>query len=112
NKELAAHLIGWVGIDNKGLGGLESTYDSLIRGKPGKVLVQTDARRHAYSRAEWPPTAGSTVELTIDEYLQHVAEPEPEAGAGENRAGSGTANVMNPRTGAILAVANVPTFAP
>jgi len=112
NKELAAHLLGWVGIDNKGLGGLESTYDSLIRGKPGKILVQTDARRHAYSRTEWPPTAGSTVELTIDEYLQHVAERELDAGVRENRAAGGTAIVMNPRTGEILALANVPTFNP
>jgi cell division protein FtsI (penicillin-binding protein 3) len=112
NKELAAHLIGWVGIDNKGLGGLESTYDSLIRGKPGKVLVQTDARRHAYSRTEWPPTAGSTVELTIDEYLQHVAERELEAGVRENHAAGGTAIMINPRTGEILALANVPTFNP
>ncbi|PYR27680.1 MAG: hypothetical protein DMF98_05175 [Acidobacteria bacterium] len=112
NKELAAHLLGWVGVDNLGLGGLESTYDSIIRGKPGKVLVQTDARRHAYSRTEWPPTAGSTVELTIDEYLQHVAERELEAGVRENRAGSGTAIVMNPHTGEILALANVPTFNP
>jgi cell division protein FtsI (penicillin-binding protein 3) len=112
NKELAAHLIGWVGIDNKGLGGLESTYDSLIRGKPGKVLVQTDARRHAYSRTEWPPTAGSTVELTIDEYLQHVAERELEAGVRENHAAGGTAIVMNPHTGEILALANAPTFNP
>jgi cell division protein FtsI (penicillin-binding protein 3) len=112
NKELAAHLLGWVGVDNIGLGGLESTYDSIIRGKPGKVLVQTDARRHAYSRTEWPPTAGSTVELTIDEYLQHVAERELEAGVRENRAAGGTAIVMNPHTGEILALANVPTFNP
>jgi cell division protein FtsI (penicillin-binding protein 3) len=112
NKELAAHLIGWVGIDNKGLGGLESTYDSLIRGKPGKVLVQTDARRHAYSRTEWPPSAGSTVELTIDEYLQHVAERELEAGVRANHAAGGTAIMMNPHTGEILALANVPTFNP
>jgi cell division protein FtsI (penicillin-binding protein 3) len=112
NKELAAHLLGWVGIDNKGLGGLESTYDTLIRGKPGKVLVQTDARRHAYSRAEWPPTAGSTVELTIDEYLQHVAERELEAGVRESRAAGGTAIMMNPHTGEILALANAPTFNP
>lgn len=112
NKELGAALLGWVGTDNKGLGGLESTYDSQIRGKPGKVLVQTDARRHAYSRAEWPPTAGSTVELTIDEYLQHVAERELAAGVRENHAAGGTAIVMNPATGEILAMASEPTFNP
>ena len=112
NRELASHLLGWVGIDNKGLGGLEYTYDLQIRGKPGKVLVQTDARRHAYSRAEWPPTAGSTVELTVDEYLQHVAERELAAGVAQNRAAGGSAIVMNPHTGEILAMANEPTFNP
>ena len=50
NKELAAHLLGYVGLDNDGLGGIEATYDSQIRGKAGTVLVQTDARRHAFSR--------------------------------------------------------------
>ena len=64
NKELAAHLLGYVGVDNTGLNGLEATYDSKIRGKPGTMLVQTDARRHAFSRVERPPTSGSSVELT------------------------------------------------
>ena len=80
NKELAAHLLGWVGIDNNGLSGLESTYDPQIRGKAGTVLVHTDARRHAFSRVERPPTTGSSIELTIDEYLQHIAERELHAG--------------------------------
>jgi cell division protein FtsI/penicillin-binding protein 2 len=112
NKELAAHLLGYVGTDNTGLSGLESTYDAQIRGKAGTVLVQTDARRHAFSRFERPPTTGSSVELTIDEYLQHVAERELEAGVAENRAKAGTAIIMNPHTGEILAMANVPTFNP
>jgi len=42
----------------------------------GTILVQTDARHHAFSRFERPPTSGSTIELTIDEYLQHIAERE------------------------------------
>src|SRR5205823_4010864 len=90
NKELAAHLLGYVGVDNRGLGGLESAYDSQIRGKPGTVLIHTDARRHAFSRFERPPTSGSTIELTIDEYLQHVAERELHAGVVENRAAGGS----------------------
>src|SRR5207237_764484 len=60
NKELAAHLLGYVGLDNQGLNGLEFTYDAQIRGKAGTVLVQTDARRRAFARFERPPTAGST----------------------------------------------------
>jgi cell division protein FtsI (penicillin-binding protein 3) len=112
NRELAAHLLGYVGIDGDGLEGLEWTYDSQIRGKPGTVLIHTDARRHVYSRFERPPTAGSTIELTIDEYLQHVAERELHAGVVAHRAAGGTAIIMNPHTGEILAMANEPTFNP
>jgi cell division protein FtsI (penicillin-binding protein 3) len=112
NRELAAHMLGWVGIDNVGLGGLESTYDADIRGKSGKVLIQTDARRRVFNRVERLPTAGLSVELTIDEYLQHIAERELHAGVLENRALGGSAIVLNPSTGEILAMANEPTFNP
>jgi len=112
NTELAAHLLGYVGTDNKGLSGLEAAYDSQIRGKAGTILIQTDARHHAFSRAERPPTGGSSVELTIDEYLQHIAERELHTGVIENRAAGGSAIVMNPHTGEILAMANEPTFNP
>ena len=112
NKELAAHLIGYVGVDNTGLNGIEFAYDSQIRGKDGNVLINTDARRHVFNRIERPPTSGATVELTIDRYLQHVAERELKAGVRENRAAGGTAVVLNPRTGEILAMANEPTFNP
>ena len=111
-KELAAHLLGYVGVDNTGLDGLEAAYDSRIRGKDGKVLVQTDARRHAFSRIDRPPTTGATIELTIDEYLQHVAERELHAGVVATRAAGGSAIIMNPHTGEILAMANEPTFNP
>ena len=112
NKELGAHVIGYVGIDNNGLSGLEAAYDSRIRGKGGRVLVQTDAKRHAFSRFERPPTVGSTIELTIDQYLQHVVERELHAGVVANRAAGGSAIIMNPHTGEILAMANEPTFNP
>jgi cell division protein FtsI (penicillin-binding protein 3) len=112
NKELAAHLLGYVGVDGNGLEGLESTYDSQIRGKPGTILIHTDAKRHAFSRFERPPTTGATVELTIDEYLQHIAEQELRRGIEENRAKGGSAIILNPHTGEILAMANEPTFNP
>ena len=87
NSELAAHVIGYVGLDNVGLGGIESAYDSQIRGKDGKVLIQTDDKRRAlFSRVERPATAGAGIELTIDEYLQYVAERELRAGVEENHA--------------------------
>ncbi|MDR1990268.1 MAG: transpeptidase family protein [Acidobacteriaceae bacterium] len=111
-KELASHVLGFVGLDNRGLAGIESAYDSQIRGKEGKVLVQTDAKRHAFSRSERPPTAGASIELSIDEYLQHVVERELHAGVVQNHALGGTALVMDPHTGEILAMANEPTFDP
>ncbi|MGH9407871.1 MAG: penicillin-binding protein, partial [Vicinamibacterales bacterium] len=113
NAELAAHVIGYVGIDNVGLGGIESAYDAQIRGQEGRILIQTDAKRHAlFSRVERPATAGASVELTIDEYLQFVAERELRAGVEDNRAAGGSAIIMNPSTGEILALANWPTFNP
>ena len=112
NKELAAHVLGYVGIDNDGLNGIEATYDSLIKGRPGTVLIQTDARRRAFSRIEKPPTAGATLELTIDQYLQHVAERELRTGVEWAGAAAGSAIVMDPSTGEILALANYPTFNP
>jgi cell division protein FtsI (penicillin-binding protein 3) len=112
NKEMAAQLLGFVGLDNRGLAGIEAAYDGQIRGAQGKLLVQIDARRHAFSRLERPPTAGASVELTIDEYLQHVAERELHDGVLRNQAAGGTAIVMDPKTGEILAMANEPTFNP
>jgi cell division protein FtsI (penicillin-binding protein 3) len=112
NRELGAHVIGYAGVDNIGLNGIEVAYDSQIRGKPGTVLIQTDARRHAFSRFERPPTSGSTIELTIDQYLQHVAERELHAGVAATHAVGGSAIIMDPHTGEILAMANEPTFNP
>ena len=112
NKELAAHLLGYVGLDNTGLAGIEATYDNLIKGHPGTVLIQTDAKRQAFSRVERPSTTGADLELTIDEYLQHIAERELRAGVEYAGAEGGSAVVMDPRSGAILALANYPTFNP
>jgi cell division protein FtsI (penicillin-binding protein 3) len=112
NKELASHVLGYVGVDNQGLNGVEFAFDPQIRGTPGTMLVHTDARRRVFSRFERPPTSGSTVELTIDQYLQHIAERELHAGIVETKAAGGSAIVMDPRTGEILAMANEPTFNP
>lgn len=113
NGELGAHVLGYVGTDHKGLGGVEATYDALISGRPGRVLVHTDAGgttfRHLVERA---PTAGASLELTIDENIQYVVERELRAAVIENRAASGSAIVTDPWTGEILALANYPTFDP
>ena len=112
NRELAGHLIGYVGVDNQGLGGVESTYDHEISGRPGRMLIQTDARRRVFSRVERPPTPGATIELTIDKYLQHVAERELRAAVREHDADGGTVVMLDPETGELLAVASEPSFNP
>ena len=112
-KELASHVLGYVGLDNNGLAGLESTYESRIRGKEGWIKIQEDGREQAIAiREERLPTAGDGLELTIDQYLQHIAERELRAGVEEDNAIGGTAIIMQPQTGEILALANWPTFNP
>ena len=112
NGELAAHVLGYLGTEQRGLGGIEAAYDKLIAGKDGITIVQADAKGKVFSRVERPPTSGATLELTLDTALQHVAERELHGGVATNRAAGGTAIIMNPRTGEILAMANEPTFDP
>jgi cell division protein FtsI (penicillin-binding protein 3) len=111
--ELAAHVVGFVSIDNDGLAGVESAFDSKIHGIDGRSLVQVDSLgRSVQSRVEMPSTPGATVELTIDQYIQHIAERELKAGVEANNAEAGTAIVMDPQTGEVLAMASYPTFNP
>ncbi len=112
NRELAAHVLGYVGTDNAGLSGIEATYDSLIKGQTGTVLVQADARGHAFSRIDKPPTTGASLELSLDHYLQYIAERELKAGVAWANASGGSAVIMDPKTGEMLAMANYPTFNP
>jgi len=112
-KELAAHLLGFVGIDNVGLAGIEATYDAQIRGRDGQILIQTDARQHAvFSRVEREPTAGADLELTVDQYIQYIAERELRAAVAMHQAKGGSIVVLDPMNGQILAMANWPTFNP
>jgi cell division protein FtsI (penicillin-binding protein 3) len=112
-KRLAASVLGYVGTDNVGLAGLESAFDKSIRGREGRMLVQKDARRQAISsREERPPTAGEGLELTIDEYLQHIADRELRTAVDENAAAGGTVVILQPHSGEILAMASWPTFNP
>jgi cell division protein FtsI (penicillin-binding protein 3) len=112
NRQLLGPTLGYVGVDNTGLGGLERSYESVIRGTDGKVVVVTDAKRQAFGRIERPPSAGASIELTIDGVLQHEVERELAAGIAENRAEGGVAVVMDPWTGEILAMASEPDFNP
>jgi cell division protein FtsI (penicillin-binding protein 3) len=113
NRELLSHVLGYVGTDNLGLEGLESTYDTQIKGLTGKVIVDKDAHRRAVSsRVERQATSGASLELTVDQYLQNIAERELRRGVQENRAAGGSVVIMDPFTGEILALANWPTYNP
>lgn len=111
-RELAAHALGYVGMDDEGLSGIEREYDDQLRGKPGRMLIQVDARRKNFSRVEKQPDPGENVVLTIDENIQYIAERELDTAMKETRAQAGTVVISNPRTGEILALANRPTFNP
>ena len=76
------------------------------------MLLQADAKNNAFARVQRPPTAGASLELTLDSYLQFVAERELEAGVAEYGAAGGTAVIMEPHSGDVLALANYPTFNP
>lgn len=111
-RELAAHVLGYVDIDEKGQGGIEYSLDDSIRSKPGKMLILTDAHRRWYDSTDKAPDTGTSVILTLDEKIQYIAEKELAQAIQDTQAKSGTVIVENPNTGELLAVANWPTFNP
>jgi cell division protein FtsI (penicillin-binding protein 3) len=109
NKSLAGPIIGFTGIDNKGLEGLEHTYDKILRGVSGWVLAEKDAM----GRMVFPggpgfqyrmPKPGHDIILTIDEVIQHIAEKELDGTLARFHAKGGVCIVMNPQTGEVLAI--------
>jgi len=112
NDTLAAHVLGFVNADELGLGGVEQSYNEKIRGEAGKVYLEVDRDRHAFESYEVQAHPGQTVVLTIDQLIQYRTEQALQAAVERSHAKSGTAIVMDPRTGEILALANSPTFNP
>jgi cell division protein FtsI (penicillin-binding protein 3) len=111
-RDLASQVLGYVGLDNTGMSGIEYAFDGQIRGRAAKVAIQIDARRRAVGHAEKPSTEGRTVVLTLDEAIQHSAERELDKALVETGAVSGVVVVMDPATGEILGLANRPAFNP
>jgi cell division protein FtsI/penicillin-binding protein 2 len=112
NSYLASQTIGFAGLDNVGLEGLELYYDHYLKGKPGQAVVLRDARSNKldiYGKMELP-VDGDDVVLTIDEMIQYIAERELDKVYRESRANGATIVVMDPKTGHILALASRPTF--
>ena len=114
NDSLAAHVLGFVGTEEIGLGGVEEFYNDKIRGEAGKLYLEKDGstERRAFESYEVQPRPGQTVVLTIDQTIQYRTEQALSGAVERAHAKGGTAIVMNPQTGEILALANAPSFNP
>jgi cell division protein FtsI (penicillin-binding protein 3) len=111
-RDLASHVLGFVDVDEKGLGGIEHELDSQIRGKSEKIIVMADARQRWFDGGEAQRERGANVVLTLDEKIQYIAERELAAAIAKTHAIAGTVMVMNPNSGEILGLANWPKFNP
>ena len=112
NGSLAAHLIGFTGIDNEGLEGLELFYDKDLHGRCGQAQILRDARQQELLLEKNYVAAvdGFNLVLTIDETIQYIAERALDAAYEKFKAKAAMIIVMDPQTGEILALANRPTY--
>jgi len=112
NNDLAAQVLGYVGTDDTGLGGLERQFDDDMHGEPGHMLTQLDAKRHVLGSEESQPQPGENLVLSIDANIQYMAERALDAQMEKTQALHGTVVVQDPHTGQILALAVSPRFNP
>ncbi len=111
-RDLAAQVLGSVGMEGTGQSGIEHGFDDELRGRAGKMFISVDARKQWFSDVETQPEPGENIVLTIDKNIQYIAEKELEQAMHDTQAIAGTVIVENPHTGEILALANRPTFNP
>jgi cell division protein FtsI/penicillin-binding protein 2 len=110
---LAAQVLGWVGRDFNGLGGIELAWDKDLAGTPGVIDTEKDTSGQEITlgrRLVTPPREGVDLVLTIDRYVQRTAQRLLDEAVKTNKASGGLILVMEPSTGSLLAVANNPTF--
>jgi len=112
DSEIAAQVLGYVGVDDNGLGGMEQKFDAALHGEPGRMYAALDARRHVMGSTEHDPEPGENLVLTLDENIQFIAEKALDAAMARTRADNGTVVVQDVHTGQILALAIRPTFNP
>jgi len=113
NNSLAAHIVGFAGVDDRGLEGVELMYDEYLNGQTGRRLMLRDAKQRmlpAFERELIPAVDGYNIVLSIDEVIQHIVEEELDAAFVKNNAAGASVIVMNPYTGEIYALANRPTY--
>ncbi|MCH8820847.1 MAG: hypothetical protein IIB03_11100, partial [Acidobacteria bacterium] len=112
-RDLAAHVLGFTGLDNEGLAGLEYLYNDSIKGKKSRVRLRFDAKRHRYeSDARSDHSDGNTMVLNIDSAIQYISEQVLKETVVSTEAANGSAIVMDPHTGEVLAMASYPAFNP
>lgn len=112
---LASHLIGYVNHNLEGMGGLENRYNETLSGTDGLQQVRRDRSNRIFAYVGAPrkqPVQGHSLHTTIDSFIQAIAEEELREGVARTRSNYGTAIVMDPKTGAIRAMANFPDFNP
>jgi cell division protein FtsI (penicillin-binding protein 3) len=112
DNQIAAQVLGYVGVDDNGLGGLEEKFDSQLHGTPGRMYTAMDARRDVVVSSEQDPAPGRNLVLTIDENIQFMAERALDHEMEKTHALNGTVVVQDVHTGQILALAIRPTFDP
>ena len=112
NDELAAQVLGYVGTDDSGLGGLELQFDDDMHGTPGHMITAVDAKRHVMGSTIDEPQPGENLVLSIDANIQYMAERALDAQMAKVKAAHGTVVVQDPHTGQILALAISPRFNP
>ena len=112
NNTLAAQVLGYVSLDDTGLGGIEHRFEADLHGTPGRMLTAVDARRQSYSSEERNPQPGQNLVLSIDEHIQFMAEQALNHAMDRTKPLNGTVVVQDPHTGQILALAIRPTFNP
>ena len=112
DSEIAAQVLGYVGVDDNGLGGIEQKYDGQLHGVPGRMYTAMDAHRRILGSSEHEPEPGQNLVLTIDENIQFLAERALDHAMDKTQAANGTVVVQDVHTGQILALAIRPTFNP
>jgi len=112
DSQIAAQVLGYVGADDNGLGGLEQRYEPQLHGVPGRMYTAMDARRKVLGSSEHEPEPGQNMVLTIDANIQFLAERALDSAMERTQAATGTVVVQDVHTGQILALAIRPTFNP
>jgi len=110
NGAAASHAIGFVDIDERGMGGVELVYDKVVRGQGGKILLDVDAFKNPYDHSVEDAVPGAGLTLTLDTMLQQDAEKALAEAIRTTGAKGGAIVILRPATGEILAIANSPTF--